>query len=68
MKEKGKNTKTEKKQDNGASYSESARAKWFCFALNLSLAQLIGKASLIFKIKFRVSFVNYFKRNRIIRF
>ena len=48
MKEKGKKTKKEKKQDNGASYSESVRAKWFCFALNLSFAQLTGKASLIF--------------------
>ena len=40
--------KDRKKQDNGASYSESVRAIWFCFALKLSFAQLIGKASLIF--------------------
>ena len=36
-------------QRSGASYSESVRAKWFCWAFKLGFVQLICKASLIFK-------------------
>ena len=41
--------KDRKKQRNGARYSESVRAKWFCYAFKLGFVQLICKASLIFK-------------------
>ena len=44
-----KQNKDRKKQRSGASYSESVRAKWFCCAFKLGFAQLICKASLIFK-------------------
>ena len=47
--EKKKKNKDRKTQRSGASYSESVRAKWFCYAFNLGLVQLICKASLIFK-------------------
>ena len=46
--EKQKN-KDRKKQRSGASYTESVRAKWFCCTFKLDFAQLILKASLIFK-------------------
>ena len=49
MKGKGKKNKDTKTQRSGASYSESARAKWFCCAFKLGFVQLICKASLIFK-------------------
>ena len=58
MKEKGKKTNNNnknkqnndrKKQRSGTSYSESVRAKWFCYAFKLGFVQLICKASLIFK-------------------
>ena len=41
--------KDRKKQRSGASFIESGRAKWICYALNLGFVQLIWKASLIFK-------------------
>ena len=41
--------KDRKKQSSGASYRESVRAKWFCWAFKLGFVQLICKASLIFK-------------------
>ena len=66
-----KKNKDRKKQRSGTSYSEGVRAKWFCCAFKLGFVQLICKASLVFKsnleLKFRVSFINYFKRKRIIR-
>ena len=48
-KRKGEKNKDRKKERSGTSYSESVRAKWFCFAFKLGFAQLICKASLIFK-------------------
>ena len=42
--------KTKAKEQRGdTSYSESLRAKWFCYAFKLGFLQLICKASLIFK-------------------
>ena len=38
-----------KKQRSGASYCESMRAKWFCWAFKLGFVELICKASLVFK-------------------
>ena len=49
MKEKGKRNKDRKTRRSDASYSESARAKWFCCAFKLGFVQLICKDSLIFK-------------------
>ena len=43
------NNKDRKAQRSGTSYSESVRAKWFCYAFKLGFVQLICKASLIFK-------------------
>ena len=60
-------SKDKKRQRSDKSYSEIVRAKWFCCALKLGFVQLICKASLIFQVDFRVSFINYFKRKRIIR-
>ena len=48
-KKKNNKNKDRKKQRSGVSYSESVRAKWFCCAFKLGFAQLICKASLIFK-------------------
>ena len=46
--ERGKNKdKIERRCD--TSYSDSVRAKWFCFVLKLGLVQLMYKASLMFK-------------------
>ena len=56
-----KKTKIEKNKGD-KSYSKRVRAKWFCWAFKLGLLQSICKASLIF----RVCFINYFKRKRII--
>ena len=44
-----KKKKGRKKQGGNSSYSESMRAKWFCFAFKLGFLQLVCKASLIFK-------------------
>ena len=41
--------KQTEKRKGDKSYSERARAKWFCFAFKLGFLQLICKASLIFK-------------------
>ena len=41
-------TKTEKNKED-KSYSERARAKWFCRAFKLGFLQLICKASVLFK-------------------
>ena len=60
-----KKTKTEKKEGD-KSYSDRARAKWFCSVFKLGFLQLICKASLIFKSDFRFSFTNYFKRKKFI--
>ena len=60
-------SKDKKRQRSDKSYSEIVRAKWFCCALKLGFVQLICKASLIFQVDFRVSYINYFKRKRIIR-
>ena len=62
----GQKNKDRKKQRSGASYSESVRAKLFCCTFKLGCVQLICKASLIFKSNLN-SFINYFKRQRIIR-
>ena len=40
--------KDRKKQRDDASYSESVRAKWFCFAFKLGFVQLICKVSFNF--------------------
>ena len=49
-KKKTKKKKTDRKQQmSGASYSESGRAKWFCYAFKLGFVQLTCKTSLIFK-------------------
>ena len=48
MKQKGKR-QDRKEQRAGANYSESVRAKWFCYAFNSGFLQLICKASLIAK-------------------
>ena len=48
MKEKGEN-EDKKKQRGGANYSESVRAKRFCYMFKLCFVQLMCKASLIFK-------------------
>ena len=45
---KEKQTKAERSKGN-RSYSESVRAKWFCYAFKLGFLQLIRKVSLIFK-------------------
>ena len=42
-------SKDRKKQRSGANYSESMRAKWFCWAFKLGFVELICKASLVFK-------------------
>ena len=47
-KKNAKKIKTKKKKGDG-SYSERARAKWFCCAFKLGFLQWICKASLIFK-------------------
>ena len=47
--ERKKKNSDRKTQRSGAIYSESVRAKWFCFAFRLGFVQLICKASLIFK-------------------
>ena len=47
LRERGKN-KDKKKQRGDASYSESMRAKWFCFAFKPGFIQWMCKASLIF--------------------
>ena len=39
--------KDRKKQRSDANYSESVRAKWFCWAFKLGFVQLICKVSLI---------------------
>ena len=44
-----KQTKTEKDKGD-RSYSEMARAKWFCCAFKLGFLQLICKASLILRL------------------
>ena len=49
MKEKGNKSKDRKGQRDGASYSESVRAKWFYCTFKLGVPQLICKASIIFK-------------------
>ena len=59
-KKKPKQTKTEKNKGNG-SYSERMKAKWFCCAFKLGFLQLICK------VEFSVSFINYFKKKRIMR-
>ena len=41
MKEKGEKNKDRKTQRSGASYSESVRAKWFCYTFKLGFAELI---------------------------
>ena len=41
--------KDRKKQRSSAGYSESVRAKWFCYAFKLGFGQLICKASFVFK-------------------
>ena len=41
--------KDKKKLKSGASYSETERAKWFCYAFKIGFVQLICKVSLIFK-------------------
>ena len=55
---KEKQTKIERSKEN-RSYSERARAKWFCYAFKLGFLQLICKASLIFKsnLEFTLSIV-----------
>ena len=58
--------KDRKTQRSGARYSESVRARWFCCAFKLGFVQLICKAFLIFKLSLEFSFINYFKRKRII--
>ena len=45
---KEKQTKIERSKGN-RSYSERARAKWFCYVFKLGFLRLICKASLIFK-------------------
>ena len=47
--QKKKKNKDRKKQRSGGSYSESVTANWFYCAFKLGFAQLICKASLIFK-------------------
>ena len=53
-----KQTKTGK-IEGGKSYSERVRDKWFCCAFTSGFLEFICKASLIFKVKYRVSFINY---------
>ena len=58
MKEKGKKQKNKKQKKNkdrkkkksGASYSETMKAKWFCYAFKFGFVQIICKASLTFKL------------------
>ena len=44
-----KKNKDRKKKKSGASYSETMKAKWFCYAFKFGFVQIICKASLIFK-------------------
>ena len=60
-----KKKKTEKKEGD-KSYSERVRAKLFCYAFKLGFLRLIWKASLKL-FEFTVSFINYYKRKRIIQ-
>ena len=55
MKEKGKKTKDRKTQRSGSSYSESVGAKWFFCVFKLGFAQLIRKASLIYKLNLKLA-------------
>ena len=74
MKEKRKKRKTatrvnkekQKRTRGDRSYNERARAKSICCAFKLGFLQLICKASLIFEVEYRVSFINYVKTKRII--
>ena len=70
MKQKGKKIKNKKEKRGDASYSETVRAKSFCWACKLGFFQLICKAPLIFKPNLALSiidsFINYFKRKNYI--
>ena len=74
MKEKRKKRKTatrvnkerQKRARGDRSYNERVRAKSICCAFKLGFLQLICKASLIFEVEYRVSFINYVKTKRII--
>ena len=74
MKEKRKKRKTatrvnkerQKRARGDRSYTERVRAKSICCAFKLGFLQLICKASLIFEVEYRVSFINYVKTKRII--
>ena len=62
--QKKKKKKTEKNKKDG-SYSERARANWFCCAFKLSFLQLIHKASLIFKSDLELALSVILKENYV---
>ena len=62
---KSKQNKDRKKQRSGASYSESVRAKWFCYAFKLGFVQLICKASLIFKSNLELAISIIFQKREL---
>ena len=64
-KRKAKN-KDRMKQRNGGDYSESERAKWFCWEFKLGFVQLICKTSLIFKSNLELV-LSIILKDRIIR-
>ena len=57
--------KDRKKQRSGASYNESVRAKWFCYAFNLGFLQLIRQSSLIFKSNLELVFLIILKEREL---
>ena len=57
--------KQRQKQRGGTSYSGSVGAKWFCCVFKVLSNWYVKRLS--FWVEFRVSFINYFKRKRIIR-
>ena len=60
-----KKKKGRKKQGGNSSYSESMRAKWFCFAFKLGFLQLVCKASLIFKSNLELALSIFLKQREL---
>ena len=52
-------------KENDTSYSESVRAKLFCFAFKLSFFQLMSKSSLIFKSNLELALSNILKEREL---
>ena len=64
---KKKKNKDRKKKRVGARYSERVKTEEFCCAFKVRFCLINMQAFFNFQGKFRVNFINYFKRKKIIR-